>query len=124
MKIAAAVVCFGLALSAPASAQIVIDSLDGEVTAHEVDTFLSYTSGLTIPTAEWTATVTHNQIADGKGGMTLAGINTLVLIGSSLTVAFLARLPVPARPCALHGAALSRLAPLPAPPPSSSGSRR
>src|SRR5579862_5877971 len=63
--------------AAPAHAQLVVDSLDGEVTQHEVDTFISYVSGLTIPNSQWTATVTHNLLADGRGGTTLEGINDL-----------------------------------------------
>jgi hypothetical protein len=65
-------------------AQLVIDSLDGEVTQNEVDTFISNVSALSIPTAEWTATVTHNQLADGKGGMTLEGINYMAEITADI----------------------------------------
>jgi regulation of enolase protein 1 (concanavalin A-like superfamily) len=61
-------------------AQLVIDSLDGEVTQHEVDTFISNVSATTIPTAEWTATITHNQLADGNGGQTLEAINYMYQI--------------------------------------------
>lgn len=65
-------------------AQLVIDSLDGEVTQNEVDTFISNVSATAIPTAEWTATVTHNQLADGKGGMTLEGINYMAEITADI----------------------------------------
>ena len=51
-------------------AQLVIDNLDGEVTQNEVDTFISVVSATPIPTSEWTATITHNQLADGNGGQT------------------------------------------------------
>src|SRR5581483_11439247 len=61
-------------------AQLVIDSLDGEVTQHEVDTFINVVSATTIPTAEWTATITHNQLADGNGGQTLEAINYMYQI--------------------------------------------
>src|SRR5713101_2190642 len=61
-------------------AQLVIDSLDGEVTQNEVDTFINVVSATPIPTSEWTATITHNQLADGKGGMTLEGINYMAEI--------------------------------------------
>jgi len=61
-------------------AQIAIDSLDGEVTQHEVDTFISTVSATTIPTSEWTATITHNQLADGNGGQTLEAINYMYQI--------------------------------------------
>src|SRR5579859_3033099 len=65
-------------------AQLVIDSLDGEVTQHEVDTFINVVSATPIPTAEWTATITHNQLADGKGGMTLEGINYMAEITADI----------------------------------------
>jgi hypothetical protein len=68
----------------PCQAQLVIDSLDGEVTQHEVDTYISYVSGLSIPTAQWTATITHNQLADGRGGGTLEGINDVYWIASQI----------------------------------------
>lgn len=61
-------------------AQLVIDSLDGEVTQHEADTFINVVAATPIPTSEWTATITHNQLADGKGGMTLEAINTMYQI--------------------------------------------
>jgi len=65
-------------------AQLVIDSLDGEVTQHEVDTFINVVSAMPIPTSEWTATITHNQLADGKGGMTLEGINYMAEITADI----------------------------------------
>jgi hypothetical protein len=43
-----------------AQAQHVIDSLDGEVTKHEVDTFISGVAATTIPTSQW-AGGTHNR---------------------------------------------------------------
>jgi len=61
-------------------AQLVIDSLDGEVTQNEVDTFIDVVSATSIPVSQWTATITHNQLADGKGGMTLEGINYLYVV--------------------------------------------
>src|SRR5215472_3493223 len=64
--------CFAATTS---QAQLVIDSLDGEVTQNEVDTFISVVSAMPIPTSQWTETITHNQWADGKGGMTLEAIN-------------------------------------------------
>ena len=64
-------------VSPTAHAQLVIDSLDGEVTQHEVDTFINVVAAMPIPTFQWTETITHNQLADGRGGMTLEGINYL-----------------------------------------------
>jgi hypothetical protein len=58
-------------------AQFVVDSLDGEVTQHEADAFISAVAATPIPNSEWTPTITHNQLADGKGGMTLEGINLM-----------------------------------------------
>src|SRR5215472_10249637 len=69
--------CFAATTS---QAQLVIDSLDGEVTQHEVDTFISNASATAIPTAEWTATATHNLLADGKGGVSLEAINYMYQI--------------------------------------------
>jgi len=60
-----------------AQAQLVIDTLDGEVTQHEVDTFINVVAAMEIPTSQWTESITHNQLADGRGGMTLEGINRL-----------------------------------------------
>lgn len=65
-------------------AQLVIDRLDGEVTQNEVDTFIQVVSATPIPTSQWTSTITHNQLADGKGGMTLEGINTLFMVTSDI----------------------------------------
>jgi hypothetical protein len=59
-----------------AETQYVIDSLDGEITKHEVETFISAVAAQTIPTSQW-AGGTHNQLADGEGGLTLEGINDL-----------------------------------------------
>src|SRR5215471_807078 len=74
-----------LVLSASACrAQLVIDSLDGEVTQHEADTFISVVGATPIPTAEWTPTNTHNLLADGKGGMTLEGINIMAEITADI----------------------------------------
>src|SRR5581483_11836181 len=69
--------CF---LTATCQAQIVIDSLDGEVTQHEVDTFISLVNSTTIPTSQWNnngSTTGHNFLADGSGGTTLEGINRM-----------------------------------------------
>src|SRR5205085_4966449 len=60
-------------------AQYVIDSLDGEVTQHEVDTFLSNVTALPIPTIEDPGT-SHNYLADGPGGVTLEAMNDLYVI--------------------------------------------
>src|SRR5262249_14772264 len=65
-------------------AQLVIDSLDGEVTQREVDTFISNVSAMTIPTSQWTSTITHNQLADGRGGMILEGINYMAEITADI----------------------------------------
>jgi len=70
-------VCLGVAVC---HAQLVIDSLDGDVTQNEVDTFINVVSATSIPTAQWTATVTHNQLADGNGGQTLEGINDMYVV--------------------------------------------
>src|SRR5215471_16871884 len=66
--------CFAATTS---QAQLVVDSLDGEVTQNEVDTFINVVSATAIPTSQWTATITHNQLADGRGGMILEGINEM-----------------------------------------------
>jgi len=60
-------------------AQYVIDSLDGEVTQHEVDTFISNVTALPIPTIEDPGT-SHNYLADGPGGVTLEAMNDLYVI--------------------------------------------
>src|SRR6516164_7610325 len=60
-------------------AQYVIDSLDGEVTQHEVDTFLSNVTALPIPTIEDPGT-SHNYLADGPGGVTLEAMNDMYVI--------------------------------------------
>jgi hypothetical protein len=75
-----AVISVCLAPSAVAHAQYVIDSLDGEVTQHEVNAFISGIAATSIPTSEWSATNTHNELADGTGGTTLEGINDLFAI--------------------------------------------
>jgi hypothetical protein len=74
---AAAMVCV---VTGPCQAQLVIDRLDGEVTQHEVDTFIRVVSATPIPTSQWSATVTHNYLADGTGGQTLEGINDLYVV--------------------------------------------
>jgi hypothetical protein len=61
---------------------LVIDSLDGEVTQHEVDSFLAAVSATTIPTLQYAAGTQypnggHNLLADGTGGTTLEGINRM-----------------------------------------------
>lgn len=60
-------------------AQYVIDSLDGEVTQNEVDTFINNVSALPIPTIEDPGT-SHNYLADGPGGVTLEAMNDLYVI--------------------------------------------
>ena len=77
-----AALCFLFASTS--QAQLVIDSLDGEVTQNEVDTFISVVSATPIPTSQWTSTITHNQLADGKGGMTLEGINYLIVLTADI----------------------------------------
>jgi hypothetical protein len=62
---------------APCRAQIVIDSLDGPVTGHEVDSVITYASSLAIPYLQYDATSTHNNLADGKWGTVLEGLNDL-----------------------------------------------
>jgi len=69
--------CFAASTS---RAQLVIESLDGEVTQNEVDTFINVVTATPIPTSQWTETITHNQLADGKGGMTLEAINYLYVV--------------------------------------------
>src|SRR5215470_15941388 len=67
-------------LAVPACrAQYVIDSLDGEVTQNEVDTFINNVSALPIPTIEDPGT-SHNYLADGPGGVTLEAINDMYVI--------------------------------------------
>ena len=61
----------------------VIDSLDGEVTKHEIDTFISGVAAMTIPTSQW-AGGTHNLLADGEGGLTLEGINDLYTVAAEI----------------------------------------
>jgi hypothetical protein len=75
-----AVVMMALFVAVPCHAQLVIDSLDGDVTQNEVDTFISVVAATPIPTSQWSATVTHNYLADGTGGATLEGINDLYAI--------------------------------------------
>ncbi|HZR27840.1 MAG TPA: hypothetical protein VFA71_03600 [Terriglobales bacterium] len=60
-------------------AQYVIDSLNGEVTQHEVDTFISNVTAIPIPTIEDPGT-SHNYLADGPGGVTLEAINYMYVI--------------------------------------------
>jgi hypothetical protein len=54
----------------------VLDSLDGEVTKHEVDTFLAVVAATAIPTSQYPGGG-HNYLADGNGGTTLEAINRL-----------------------------------------------
>jgi hypothetical protein len=68
---------------ARAQAQYVIDSLDGEVTKHEVDTLISGVAATTIPTSRW-AGGTHNQLADLGGGITLEGINDMYAVAAEV----------------------------------------
>lgn len=55
---------------------LVIDSLDCDVTAHEVGAFLSVVSATAIPTSQW-PNGAHNDLADGEGGTTLEAIDRL-----------------------------------------------
>jgi hypothetical protein len=61
---------------APSSGKFVIDSLTGELTKHEVDTFISVASAISIPTTQ-SAGGSHNDLADGGGGTQLEAINLL-----------------------------------------------
>jgi len=64
-------------------AQYVIDSLNGDVTQREVDTFITTISGVTIPTSEWSYNgnnTLHNYLADGTGGQELRAMNRLYRI--------------------------------------------
>ena len=63
---------------------LVIDSLDCDVTAHEVDAFLSVVSATAIPTSQWPPGTTHNYLADGPGGTTLEAVNRLYEITGDL----------------------------------------
>src|SRR5579883_2632114 len=49
-------------------AQYAIDSLQGDITQNEADSYISNVSAIPIPTRQWTSTVTHNYLADGDGG--------------------------------------------------------
>jgi hypothetical protein len=62
---------------------LVIDSLDCDVTTHEVNAFLAVVSGTTIPTSQY-PTGGHNYLADGDGGTTLEAINRLYEITGDL----------------------------------------
>ena len=72
-------ICLGLGAATRVHAQYVIDSLDGEVTQHEVDTFINNVTALPIPTIEDPGT-SHNYLADGPGGVTLEAMNDLYVI--------------------------------------------
>jgi hypothetical protein len=58
----------------PKGGSLVIDGLTGELTQHEVDGFIGATSAMSIPTSEH-PNGSHNELADGAGGMTLEAIN-------------------------------------------------
>src|SRR5260370_19629897 len=72
-------ICVGVGGAKRGHAQYVIDSLDGEVTQHEVDTFINNVTALPIPTIEDPGT-SHNYLADGPGGVTLEAMNDLYVI--------------------------------------------
>src|SRR5215468_6155155 len=65
------------ALTPDATPKPVIDSLNGDVTAHEVSTFLAAASAAAIPTSQY-PNGSHNYLADGNGGTALEGINRMV----------------------------------------------
>lgn len=66
----------GADVMGPPAGKLVIDGLDGEVTQHEVETFLSVISARPIPVSQW-PNGGHNALADGNGGTTLEAINRL-----------------------------------------------
>ncbi|WP_266159764.1 hypothetical protein [Dyella silvatica] len=73
------------AAQAPAATTYAIDSLSGDVTAHEVDTFITVTSSVKpIPFQQWGPNGVHNQLADFKYGPTLQSINYLYEITREL----------------------------------------
>ena len=62
------------------AAQYSIDGLQGDVTQHEVDVFISNIQNVSIPLSEWNCfgnSNTHNCLADGTGGMDLEAINVM-----------------------------------------------
>jgi hypothetical protein len=66
-----------------APAQLVIDSLDGDVTKHEIDTFIAYVGAIPVVPSQWNCcngATTHNYLADGEAGTTLEAINDLYLV--------------------------------------------
>jgi hypothetical protein len=70
-------------LTSDAAPPLTIDSLDGEVTKHEVDTFIAAVSALPIPISQY-PNGSHNNLADGRGGTTLEGINRMYEIASEI----------------------------------------
>ncbi|MBV8056414.1 MAG: hypothetical protein JO071_14360 [Deltaproteobacteria bacterium] len=71
--------------SARAQALYVIDSLDGEVTKYEVDTFISGVAAKTIRTSQWASGAPpRNKLADFDGGTTLEGLNDLYAVASEI----------------------------------------
>src|SRR5579883_2740681 len=80
----AAVLCLVVSLRIRANAQYVIDSLDGDVTQHEVDVFLSTASATPIPVSHWAVgTPSHNQLAYFAGGA-LEAINDMYVLTGDL----------------------------------------
>jgi hypothetical protein len=73
----------GASDAGPKPGKMVIDGLDGDVTQHEVDTFLAAVSALAIPTSQF-PNGGHNALADGNGGVTLEGINRVYEITGDL----------------------------------------
>ncbi len=75
--LAAAVAAF----FAPKSrATYAIDSLTGDVTQNEVDSFIATMQTVTIPTSQWSYngnTTLHNYLADGVGGCELRAMNLM-----------------------------------------------
>jgi hypothetical protein len=63
--------------------KFVIESLDGDVTAGEVDAFLAAVSSMTIPVSQF-PNGGHNALADGNGGTTLEAINRVYEITGHL----------------------------------------
>jgi hypothetical protein len=61
----------------------VLDSPDGDVTGHEIQTFFSVLCGVTIPTS-MTIDGGHNYLADFEGGQTLEAMNRMIEMTAAL----------------------------------------
>jgi hypothetical protein len=62
---------------------LAIDTLQCDVTAHEVDSFLSVLSAAPVPTSQYPGG-SHNYLADGTGGTTLEAINRVCEIAGDI----------------------------------------